>query len=132
MQQLTIEHIKIPTITTDQKVVNEIEENKREGKDRILATSRNAYRLLNSDVYYVQSQSSEEIYYHVKFKPDVFEWCACPDNSTRHVKCKHIFAIEFAIRMGTLKDIDKLPAEAKRYNGAITQTKSYREDNYDF
>jgi hypothetical protein len=37
---------------------------------------------------------------------------------------------------GTLKDIDKLPAEAKRYNGAtitVTVSKSsYEEEDYDF
>jgi hypothetical protein len=45
-----------------------------------------------------------------------------------------LFAIEFAIRMGTLKDIDKLPVEAKRYNGSSTTvtTKSWESDNYDF
>jgi hypothetical protein len=72
----------------------------------------------------------------VKFKPDVFEWCSCPDNSTRHVKCKHIFGIEFSIRMGTLQDIDKLPAEAKRYPAVTTpgpaNNKDWRNEDYDF
>ncbi len=59
----------------------------------------------------------------MKFKPDVFEWCSCKDyESKRSEKCKHLFAIEFAIRMGTLKDIDKLPAEAKRYGTTIAAT----------
>ena len=35
--------------------------------------------------------------------------CSCKDNSTRRMKCKHLFAIEFAIKWGTLKDIDKVP-----------------------
>ena len=75
----------------------------------------------NTDVYYVESETSDNIYYFVKFKPDVFEWCSCLDNSTRHVKCKHLFEIEFAIRMGILKDIDKLPTEAKRYGSSSTE-----------
>jgi len=60
------------------------------------------------------------------------------DSSTRNVRCKHSFAVEFAIRMGTLKDTDKLPTEAKRYPHdtivAVTESpKSYRDDNqYDF
>jgi hypothetical protein len=102
-------------ITTNQIIDEQQQESRkdrREGKGRVLAISRRMYRLLNSDVYYVESESSDNIYYFVKFKPDVFEWCLCPDNSTRHVTCKHLFAIEFAIRMGTLQDIDKLPAEA--------------------
>ena len=45
------------------------------------------------------------------------------------IKCKHIFSIEFAIRMGTLKDIEKLPAEAKRYGiTAVVTAKSYRDE----
>jgi predicted nucleic acid-binding Zn finger protein len=134
MQQLEIEHKKI---TTNPVVENTIKKDRRESKGQLLALSHNVYRLLNSDVFYVESESRENVYYYVKFKPDVFEWCSCPDNSTRQTtKCKHLFAIEFAIRMGTLLDIDKLPAEAKRYP-AITattavQSKSYKDDDYTF
>ena len=123
MQQLTIEH------------KNTTKKDRRESKGRVLAISRRTYRLLNSDVYYVESESSNNIYYFVKFKPDVFlKWCSCPDNSTRHVKCKHLFAIEFAIKWGTIKDIDKLPVEAKRYGATVAgqESKSYRDEEYDF
>ena len=87
------------------------EKDRREGKGRVLAISRNVLYLLDSkDVYYVQSQHSSEIYYYVKYNADVFEWCSCKDNSTRPIKCKHLFAIEFAIKWGTIKDIDKIPS----------------------
>jgi predicted nucleic acid-binding Zn finger protein len=111
-----------------------VSENKREVKGRALALSRNVYRLLGADVYYVQSERSEEIYYYVKYIFDSFEWCSCPDNSTRGIKCKHQFAIEYSIRLGTLKDIEYLPAEAKKYPVAaiVQQSKSYLEDDYDF
>jgi SWIM zinc finger len=136
MQQLKVEHKKEKEITKD----------RRESKSRVLAISRRMYRLLNSDVYYVESESSDNIYYFVKFKPDVFEWCSCKDfELNRAIKCKHLYAIEFAIRMGTLKDIDKLPADAKRYNcgsavvvvtaPATKESKSsssYRDDDYSF
>ena len=127
MQQLTIEHKKITTSNQKQVVGSKQKEeleNKREGKGRSLAISRNVYRLQNTDTFYVESETSDNIYYFVKFKQDVFEWCSCLDNSTRHVKCKHIFAIEFTIKWGTLKDIDKLPASA--------EPKSYEEDDYSF
>jgi hypothetical protein len=79
----------------------------------------------------------------VKYNPDVKieEFCSCKDNSTRHVTCKHLHAVTFAIRMGTVKDTDKLPpsAEAKRYPHETLVTtestptkKSFREDQYDF
>ena len=72
-------------------------------------------------------------------------WCSCRDNSTRGLKCKHQFAIEFAIRMGTLKDTDKLPGDENRDTfsvlllnpepiaaGVPTKPSSYREDDYSF
>jgi predicted nucleic acid-binding Zn finger protein len=70
---------------------------------------------VNTDVFYVESESSNDTYYFVKYKPDLLEWCSCPDNSMRggQMRCKHIWSIEFAIRMGTLRDTDKLPTEAK-------------------
>ena len=121
MQQLTIEH-------------KNLESNKKkdshESKGMVLAISRRTYRLQNSNTFYVESESTDNVYYFVRYEPS-FQWCSCLDNSTRHVKCKHIFAIEYAIRKGTLQDIDKLPAEAKRY-GAITVSKPYEEDDYDF
>jgi hypothetical protein len=91
----------------------------------------------SKDVYYIQSEHSDNIYYFCKFKPDVFEWCSCPDNNIRGQKCKHQFAIEYAIKKGTLRDIDKLPENPQRYPQVIT-TKDYREqreeeeDQYDF
>jgi len=86
----------------------------------------------SKNVYYVQSERSNEIYYYVKYNPDVIEWCSCPDNSIRGQKCKHQFAIEYAIIKGTLIDIDRLPAEAKRYPAIVYSAKSYKDDDYDF
>ena len=108
---------------------NEIKKDRREGKGRCIALSRRIYRLLQTDVFYVESESTDNVYYFVKFKPDVIEWCSCCDNSMRGMKCKHLHSIEYAIKFGTLKDTDKLPAEAKRDN---TVPKSYRDDEYDF
>jgi predicted nucleic acid-binding Zn finger protein len=139
MQQLKIEHKRVKTTNNSKQFVSETKQklehaNKREVKGAGLATSRNVYRLLGTDVYYVQSERSEEIYYYVKYNPSVFEWCSCPDNSIRGLKCKHLFAIEFAIKWGTIKEIDKLPIEAKSDNviPTLSSTKSYLEDDYDF
>ena len=70
-------------------------------------------------------------------KPDLIEYCTCPDNSLRggQMKCKHLHSIEFAIRMGTLRDIDRLPTEAKvkKVNPRpAVVTKSYKDDDYSF
>ena len=129
-------------LTTSKEIVEEEQRYKRMGKGRLIAQSRKVYRLLNTDVFYVESESSDHSYYFVKFKPDVIQWCSCIDNSTRGIRCKHIWSIEFAIRLGTLRDTDKLPADAKRDTSmlvsrkpepiAAIEAKSYRDDEYDF
>jgi hypothetical protein len=104
MQQLKVEH------------KNTKEKDRRSGKGRVLALSRRVYRIQNSDTFYVESETSDNNYYYVKFKPSIFEWCSCKDFESNRAKfCKHLFAVEFAIRLNTLKDTEKLPAEAKRY-----------------
>jgi hypothetical protein len=94
---------------TEQQESKIVVENLREVKGAGLATSRNILRIQNSDTFYVQSEKDDNIYYFVRYNPSVFEWCSCPDNSIRGQKCKHQFAIEYAIKKGTLKDIDRLP-----------------------
>ena len=131
MKQLTTSKI------VEQKNNVEKKKNRREGKGRVLAISRRIYRILQTeDVFYVESESADNVYYYVKFKPDVIEWCSCLDNSTRGLKCKHLWSIEFAIRMGTLKDTDKLPADAKKAHivaaEAAIAAESYRNDDYSF
>jgi predicted nucleic acid-binding Zn finger protein len=87
----------------------------------------------NTVFYYVESETSDDHYYFVKYNPSsVVEsrYCSCKDNSTRGLKCKHLFAIEFAIKWGTIRDIDKLPSAAKRYLTLVT--KSYKDDDYTF
>src|SRR5215204_3285356 len=133
MQQLNVEQKII------EKQQSEQEQIKRECKGRSLALTRKVYRLVNTDVFYVESESSNNTYYFVKFKPDVLEWCSCPDNSMRggQMRCKHIWSIEFAIRMGTLRDTDRLPTEAKVRNVVVTTitpaiSKSYTNDDYSF
>jgi hypothetical protein len=129
---------KLPTKTTDQIIVEQENTTKRdrgESKGRVLAISRRIYRLLNTDTYYVEFESSDNMYYFVRYNPSVFEWCSCKDFESNRAKvCKHLYSVEFAIRFGTFKDIDGLPKEAKRYNGATTvpTIKSYRDEDYDY
>jgi hypothetical protein len=58
-------------LETSKSVVEEEQKYKRECKERAIAISRRNYRLHNSDVYYIESESSNNTYYFVKFKPDV-------------------------------------------------------------
>jgi hypothetical protein len=133
MQQLEIEHKEI-TATSNQ-IVGEQQENKtkdrREGKGRAITLSRMVYRLQNSDVYYVESETCNNIYYFVKYVFDVLEFCSCKDyESKRTEKGKHLHAVEYSLWFGTMKDMDKLPVEAKRDN--TIYAKSHLEDDYSF
>ena len=129
-------------LTTSQKIVEHEQRYKRMGKGRAIAQSRKVYRLNNSSVFYVESESSNNIYYICQLKFDVLEYCSCPDYSMRggQMKCKHLHSIEHAIRLGTLRDIDRLPTEAKVKKvvvPAATTTpakvvRSYKEDDYSF
>ena len=126
-------------LETRKQIVEAEQQYKRMGKGRVIARSRRIYRLLQTDVFYVESESTDNVYYFVKFKPDVVEYCTCPDNSLRgsQMKCKHLHAIEYSIRLGTLRDIDRLPTEAKVKKvipAATTKpvARSYKEDDYSF
>jgi hypothetical protein len=139
MKQLTTSKI-----VEQKNNVVEKKKDRRPGKGRAMALSRRIYRLQNTDntFFYVESETSDNNYYFAKFKPDVLEswYCSCKDNSTRNIKCKHLFAIEFAIKWGVIKDIDdKLPptttatADVKWEDTQIAQiTKSYKDDDYTF
>ena len=100
------------------KLVNEENRIKRECKGRALCIQRKVNQFLNSDVFYVESESLVGKYYYVKF---VFEssgnfWCSCPDYaSNRSEKCKHLYAVEYAIRLNLVQTIDKkLPISSKK------------------
>ena len=123
-------NILIPTkqITTSKIVEQPTKKDRRSGKGRVIALSRRVYRLLSTDVYYVESESSDNTYYFVKYNLSDSAWCSCRDNSTRGMKCKHIWSIEFAIRMGTLKDTDRLPEDATKKR----ESKSYTGDEYSY
>jgi hypothetical protein len=128
MQQLEIEHKKS---NNSKQVVSEKSEelDQRERKGSHLALSRNVYRIQNTDTFYVESETSKDLYYFVRYNPSVFEWCSCPDNSYRKNTCKHIFCIIASIKKGRIIDVDKLPQEAKR-DSVVPE--SYRDDDYEF
>lgn len=86
------------------------------------------------DTYSVESESSYSRYYFVRYNSSVLEFCNCMDyGSNRSERCKHIFAIKHSIRMGTLKEVDKLPAEVhSNIKKQSAEPKSYLDDEYSF
>ncbi len=66
----------------------------REERGMQIAKLNNQITRTSKTVYAVKSQSNNGEYRVVL---DGHTWnCECPDNKYRHVKCKHIFAVEFS------------------------------------
>jgi putative transposase len=66
----------------------------REERGQTIAQSNGQVNRINSDTYTVKSQSHNGEYTVHKVGQ---EWvCSCPDNTYRHLICKHIFAVDFS------------------------------------
>lgn len=116
MQQLKVEH------------KNE-DEVKRECKGRRLALTANVFQIEKTDSFYCQSENNENVYYFIRYS-EKDAWCCCPDNSMRGMRCKHIFCIQYSIRLARVKVVDKLPLGVKQDNNTVAQ--DWRSDQYDF
>lgn len=103
---------------------------RRESRGRVIALSRTVYHITGKNVYYVESESEDGIYYYIMWNTEKeIEWCSCVDHSMRGKRCKHIFAIEYAIRGNTIKETDKLPTY-KKVNNQVQL--DYEKDAYTF
>lgn len=71
--------------------------NEREQRGLDIAKQPNQIKRLDADSYTVKSQSNDHEYRVFKVSDEWF--CECPDHVYRHVKCKHIFAVEFSVSL---------------------------------
>jgi putative transposase len=72
-------------------------DNAREQRGLQIANTKTNITHIEDMFYTVRSQSGNGEYAVSKVDG---EWiCECPDNKFRHVKCKHIFAVEFSRKM---------------------------------
>ena len=103
---------------------------RRLGKGVVIASSRIIYRIIGKDVFYVESETIDGLYYYIMFNTEKdFCWCSCLDHSVRGKTCKHLYAVEHSIRKRTYKDVNKLPSGVNRDHGKQLQ---YKSDEYDF
>lgn len=117
-------------VSNQTKLVNEESRILRECRGRRLALLGRVFRSCFDDTpSYVESETNSDKFYYVKF---VFEssenfWCSCPDYaSNRSEKCKHIFAVQYAIHLGLVQSIDhKLPLTHKK---VVTVSSSIDDD----
>ena len=66
----------------------------RQERGEAIAKLEGQVRRLDENSYVVKSQSGNGEYAITKIDQEWF--CECPDNKYRHIKCKHIFAVEFS------------------------------------
>ena len=72
----------------------------REERGRMIAEQPNAIQRLDEGTYKVVSQSGNGMYDVLRSKYYAMRWvCNCPDWVYRQVKCKHIWAVEFSLRL---------------------------------
>jgi transposase-like protein len=72
----------------------------REERGRMIAEQPNAIQRLDERNYKVVSQSGNGMYDVVRSTYYAMRWvCNCPDWLYRQVKCKHIWAVEFSLRL---------------------------------
>jgi len=67
----------------------------REQRGHEIANSHDQVKRIDENTYTVKSQSNHGEYKVFKVSDEWF--CECPDHVYRHVKCKHIFAVEFSV-----------------------------------
>jgi putative transposase len=69
----------------------------REERGQEIANLQNQIKRIDDLTYVVKSQSHNVEYCITKVDND---WlCECPDNKYRHVKCKHVFGVEFSLKL---------------------------------
>jgi putative transposase len=72
--------------------------NLRELKGKELAQAKDCVKRINEKLYNVKSQAGNNKEYDVTFQEN--DWyCSCPDCIYRKQKCKHIFAVEFSLKL---------------------------------
>ena len=115
------------------KTIQELE-NKRESHAANIALTKKVLRVQNTDTHYIQSESADNIYYLVHYEfNEQNDYCSCPDSSIRRLRCKHQIAIEYAIRLGTLKDIDKFNGKTFQNKiPVVKQQSKWSDSQYDF
>lgn len=92
----------------------------REQRGMQIAQQENQIKRIDESTYSVRSQSHDGEYCIAKV---CGEWlCECPDNKYRHVKCKHIFAVEFShslrAEVAVSRVISEMDVQVCRYCGS--------------
>jgi transposase-like protein len=98
----------------------------REERGEAIANLSNQIQRVDENLYTVKSQSGNGEYCVTKVDD---EWlCECPDNKYRHVKCKHIFAVEFSSQIRKEVQINRIIQEVNVQNCKYCGSSNLKKD----
>jgi transposase-like protein len=98
----------------------------REQRGEAIAKLPNQIQRIDECLYIVKSQSGHGEYCVTKV---CGEWiCQCPDNKFRHVKCKHIFAIEFSSQIRKEVQVNRVIQEVNVKNCRYCGSSNLKKD----
>ena len=98
----------------------------REERGQVIAKLSNQIERVDDCLYTVKSQSCNGEYCITKVDN---EWlCECPDNKYRHVKCKHIFAVEFSSQIRKEVQINRVIQEVNVKNCQYCGSSNLKKD----
>jgi transposase-like protein len=98
----------------------------REERGEAIAKLSNQIQRVDEQIYTVKSQFGNGEYCVTKV---CGEWiCECPDNKYRHVKCKHIFAIEFSSQIRKEVQINQIIQEVNIQNCQYCDSTNLKKD----
>ncbi len=99
----------------------------REERGLVIAKAKECQvNRVEENFYTVKSQSGNGEY--AIYQVDS-EWhCECPDHTYRHVKCKHIFAVELSIKLRTEVAVNKVIPELNLQNCQICGSSNIVKD----
>jgi len=98
----------------------------REERGEAIAKLQNQIQRVDELTYTVKSQSGNGEYCVTKV---CGEWlCECPDNKYRHVKCKHIFAVEFSSQIRKEVQINRVIQEVNVQNCPYCGASNLKKD----
>jgi transposase-like protein len=98
----------------------------REERGEAIVKLSNQIQRVDELIYTVKSQSGNGEYCVTKV---CGEWiCECPDNKHRHVKCKHIFAVEFSSQIRKEVQIDRIIQEVNIQNCQYCGSSNLKKD----
>ena len=119
------EHFAVYTVIRRPKMSNKLITT-REGRGEAIAKLQNQIQRIDELTCTVKSQSGNGEYCVTKV---CGQWlCQCPDNQYRHVKCKHIFAVEFSTQIRKEVQINRVIQEVNVSNCQYCGSNNLKKD----